>query len=46
MRRILHDVVIQCVEEGIMTHEKAQKYFRSGKSVSLSNCIIIAAYSK
>ncbi len=29
-----------------MTHEKAQKYFRSGKSVSLSNYIIFAAYFK
>ncbi|XP_016139866.1 NACHT and WD repeat domain-containing protein 2 [Sinocyclocheilus grahami] len=29
VRRILHDVVTQCVQEGIMTHEEAQKYFRS-----------------
>ncbi|CAM4579612.1 unnamed protein product [Leuciscus chuanchicus] len=29
VRRILHDVVNQCVQEGTMTHDKAQKYFRS-----------------
>ncbi|XP_050990391.1 NACHT and WD repeat domain-containing protein 2 [Labeo rohita] len=29
LRRILHDVVNQCVQEGIMTHEKARKYFQS-----------------
>ncbi|XP_043119988.1 NACHT and WD repeat domain-containing protein 2 isoform X2 [Puntigrus tetrazona] len=29
VRKILHDVVTQCLQVGIMTHEKAQKYFRS-----------------
>ncbi|XP_067275657.1 NACHT and WD repeat domain-containing protein 2 [Pseudorasbora parva] len=29
VRRILHDAVNQCVQEGTLTHDKAQKYFRS-----------------
>lgn len=35
-RKILNDVITQCVLEGSIDQENAQKYFRSGKYVSIA----------
>ncbi|XP_051580261.1 NACHT and WD repeat domain-containing protein 2 [Myxocyprinus asiaticus] len=35
VRRILQDVVKHCIQEGTMTHDKSQKYFRSALDIDI-----------